>query len=141
MGRGGASWWTVTGTLGGRWLIRPSTRIRGDGLSDGGSALSRNRPRRWRWRRRAAEPPRVRIARPSPYAVAPDEVERPVEGLDAIAQVEIKLRAMGWRDASHGARLIVAMAAEVALSEHESAGKQHGARRSMRRFIERGCTT
>jgi AcrR family transcriptional regulator len=58
-----------------------------------------------------------------------------------IAQVEVNLRAMGWRDASHAARLIVAMAAEIALSEHESAGKQHGARRWLRRFIDRGYTT
>jgi hypothetical protein len=55
-----------------------------------------------------------------------------------VAQVEANLRAMGWRDAPHAARLIVAMAAEIALSEHESASKQHGARRWLRRFIERG---
>jgi AcrR family transcriptional regulator len=55
-----------------------------------------------------------------------------------VALVEANLRAMGWRDASHAARLIVAMAAEIALSEHESAAKQHGARRWLRRFIERG---
>jgi hypothetical protein len=45
---------------------------------------------------------------------------------------------MGWRDAPHAARLIVAMAAEIALSEQESASKQHGARRWLRRFIQRG---
>jgi AcrR family transcriptional regulator len=55
-----------------------------------------------------------------------------------VAQVEANLRAMGWRDAPHAARLIVAMAAEIALSEQESASKQHGARRWLRRFIQRG---
>jgi hypothetical protein len=45
---------------------------------------------------------------------------------------------MGWRDAPHAARLIVAMAAVIALSEQESASKQHGGRPWLRRFIERG---
>lgn len=53
-----------------------------------------------------------------------------------VAQVEPNLRAMGWRDAPHAARLIVAMAAEVALAEHDAEAKQHGARRWLRRFIE-----
>lgn len=53
-----------------------------------------------------------------------------------VSQVETNLRAMGWRDARHAARLIVAMAAEVALDEHDSGTKQHGARRWLRRFIE-----
>jgi AcrR family transcriptional regulator len=52
------------------------------------------------------------------------------------SQVETNLRAMGWRDAPHAARLIVAMAVEVALTEHDTATKQHGARRWLRRFIE-----
>jgi AcrR family transcriptional regulator len=55
-----------------------------------------------------------------------------------VAQVEATLRDMGLRDAPHAAGLIVAMAPEIALSEHESASKQHGARRWLRRFIERG---
>jgi TetR/AcrR family transcriptional regulator, transcriptional repressor for nem operon len=50
--------------------------------------------------------------------------------------VETNLRAMGWRDAPHAARLIVAMATEVALTEHDTGTKQHGARRWLRRFIE-----
>jgi TetR/AcrR family transcriptional repressor of nem operon len=52
------------------------------------------------------------------------------------SQVETNLRAMGWRDAPHAARLIVAMAVEVALTEHDTGTKQHGARRWLRRFIE-----
>jgi AcrR family transcriptional regulator len=54
------------------------------------------------------------------------------------SQVENNLRAMGWRDARHAARLIVAMAVEIALAEHDSGTKQHGARRWLRRFIEHG---
>jgi TetR/AcrR family transcriptional repressor of nem operon len=54
------------------------------------------------------------------------------------SQVETNLRAMGWRDAPHAARLIVAMATEVALAEHDSGTKQHAARRWLRRFIEHG---
>ena len=53
-----------------------------------------------------------------------------------VSQVEANLRAMGWRDAAHAARLIVAMAVEVALAEHDAGTKQHGARRWLLRFIE-----
>ncbi|WCB96322.1 hypothetical protein DSM104299_05079 [Baekduia alba] len=54
------------------------------------------------------------------------------------ALVEGNLRAMGWHDAPSAARLVVAMAVEVALAEHESGAKQHGARRWLRRLVERG---
>jgi TetR/AcrR family transcriptional repressor of nem operon len=64
------------------------------------------------------------------------EVREDTGGASFAAQVEINLRAMGWRDPRPAARLIVAMAAEVALAEHESGTKQHGARRWLRRFIE-----
>jgi TetR/AcrR family transcriptional repressor of nem operon len=55
-----------------------------------------------------------------------------------VSQVEANLRAMGWRDAPHAARLIVAMAVDIALAEHDSGTKRHGARRWLRRFIECG---
>jgi AcrR family transcriptional regulator len=54
------------------------------------------------------------------------------------SQVELNLRAMGWRDARHAARLVVAMGTEIALTEHENGLKQHGARRWLRRFVEHG---
>lgn len=66
------------------------------------------------------------------------EIREDHGGMSFAAQVEVNLRAMGWRDATPAARLIVAMGVEIALTEHESGTKQHAARRWLRRFIERG---
>jgi TetR/AcrR family transcriptional repressor of nem operon len=52
------------------------------------------------------------------------------------ALVQANLRAAGWRDPPSAARLVVAMAVEVALVEHEAGSKQHGLRRWLRRFVE-----
>lgn len=52
-----------------------------------------------------------------------------------VGLVAANLRAMGVRDARPAARLVVAMAAEVALAEHEAGEKEGGARRALRRFI------
>jgi AcrR family transcriptional regulator len=56
------------------------------------------------------------------------------------ALVQANLRAAAWRDPQSAARLVVAMAVEVALVEHEAGGKLHGLRRWLRRFVERGAS-
>ena len=53
------------------------------------------------------------------------------------ALVERNLKEMGWRESRVAARLVVAMAAEVALLERGSGRKDARARRALRRFIDR----
>lgn len=50
--------------------------------------------------------------------------------------VALNLRAMNVRDSGPASRLVVAMAAEVALVENGAGKKAHGARRALRRFVE-----
>jgi AcrR family transcriptional regulator len=52
-----------------------------------------------------------------------------------VTLVAANLRGMGVRDAASAARLVVAMAAEVALAENEAGKKEPGARRALRRFV------
>jgi TetR/AcrR family transcriptional repressor of nem operon len=65
------------------------------------------------------------------------EVREDISGRASLsALVEVNLRAARWRDPPSAARLVVAMAVEVALVEHEAGSKQHGLRRWLRRFVE-----